>query len=147
MKNITKFTISFSIFLILITPAVSLGAWTLGESLVPCGRKTITTTDPQTKVTTTTVDPKDLCGFDDIIKLINSVIDFIIFYMAIPIAAIMFAYAGVLLVTSGGEPGARTKAKGIFFNTVIGLVIAVAAYIIVKTILSIVGYTDINMFF
>jgi hypothetical protein len=54
----------------------------------------------------------------------------------------MFAYAGFLLVTAGGEAaGARTKAKSIFTNAVFGLVLAVAAWLIVNTILSILGYT------
>ena len=54
----------------------------------------------------------------------------------------MFAYAGFLLVTAGGEAaGARTKAKSIFTNAVIGLLLAVAAFLIVRTILSILGYS------
>jgi hypothetical protein len=45
------------------------------------------------------------------------------------------------LVTAGGEAaGARTKAKNIFTNALIGLIIAVAAWLIVRTILSILGY-------
>jgi hypothetical protein len=61
--------------------------------------------------------------------------------MVIPIAAIMFAYAGFLMVTAGGEAAhARTKAKSIFTNAVIGLIIAVACWLIIKTILSILGF-------
>ncbi|HLF66458.1 MAG TPA: pilin, partial [Gammaproteobacteria bacterium] len=79
------------------------------------------------------------CTFEDIFTLINNVIRFILFNMVVPIAAIMFAYAGFLLITAqGGE--AKTKAKGIFTNAVIGLVIAVAAWLIVTTILWILGY-------
>ena len=52
----------------------------------------------------------------------------------------MFAYAGFELVTSGGETSKREKAKKIFTNVAFGLAIAVAAFLIVQTILSIVGY-------
>lgn len=83
------------------------------------------------------------CDFDAFIALINKVIEFILFKMAIPIAAIMFAYAGFLMVTAGGEAAhARQEAKEIAMNTVIGLIFAAAAFLIVKTILSILGYTD-----
>ena len=60
--------------------------------------------------------------------------------MAIPIAAIMFAYAGFMLVTSGGASEQRTKAKGIFVSVAIGLALAAACWLIVHTLLSIVGY-------
>lgn len=105
----------------LIVPAISL-AYTLGDPLVPpCSGRD--------------------CNFGALMTLVDNVITFILKYMAVPIAAIMFVYAGFLMVTAGGSE-AKTKAKGIFFNTVLGLIFAVAAWLIVKTILSIMGYTD-----
>ncbi|MFA6274162.1 MAG: hypothetical protein WC662_03295 [Candidatus Paceibacterota bacterium] len=83
---------------------------------------------------------KTLCGFYDIFALINNIMSFVFKYLVIPIAAIMFAYAGILLLFSGGEASKKTKAKKIFFNVAIGLVIAAAAFLIVKTILSVLGY-------
>jgi len=81
------------------------------------------------------------CDFNALMTLINTVIKFILYDMVIPIAAIMFAYAGFLMVTAGGEAaGARTKAKSIFTNAVLGLIFAVAAFLIIRTILSILGY-------
>jgi hypothetical protein len=81
------------------------------------------------------------CGWSKLIDMVNRVIKFILFDMVLPIAAIMFTYAGFLLVTAGGEAAhARAKAKEIFTNAVIGLVIAVAAYLIIQTILSILGW-------
>ena len=59
--------------------------------------------------------------------------------MAVPIAAIMFAYSGFLLVTAAGSD-TKTKAKNIFFNTVLGLVFALAAYLIIKLILLTLGW-------
>lgn len=80
------------------------------------------------------------CGFKELLNMVNTVINFILVFMAVPIAAIMFAYAGFLLVFSGGEPAKRTKAKDVFVNVAIGLVIIAACWIIVHTILSIVGF-------
>ena len=80
------------------------------------------------------------CGFNDIIILINTVINFVFIYMALPISAIMFAYAGFELVTSGGSTEKKSKAKNIFISVVIGLIFVAASYLIVHTILGIAGY-------
>jgi hypothetical protein len=73
--------------------------------------------------------------------LINNVINFILYGMVIPIAAILFAYAGFELVTSGGSTEKRGIAKKVFTNVVIGLVIAMSCWLIVKLVLGILGYT------
>ena len=136
MKKIKIFAIYFLVFLVLIMPAVSLAQPKMinikgDNSLVPCDN----TPDPTTGVI---AHP---CDWTALMALVNNIINFIIYFMAIPIAAIMFAYAGFLLLTAGGEAaGARTKAKNIFTNAVIGLVIAVACWLIIKLILSVVGY-------
>ena len=78
------------------------------------------------------------CGFDQFLTLINTIVNFILFVMVVPIAAIIFAYAGFELITSGGETSKREKAKKIFTNVAIGLIVAAAAFLIVKTVLSIV---------
>ncbi len=130
MEKTTKFLIFLVIFLMLIMPVFSL-AYTLGDPLVP----------PCTSVSATGQPPS--CGWNDLMTLVNNVITFILYYMVIPIAAIMSAYAGFLMVTAGGEAaGARTKAKSIFTNALVGLVIATAAWLIVKLILSILGYNE-----
>jgi hypothetical protein len=85
-------------------------------------------------------DTEKGCGFKELLDMVNIVVNFILFRMAVPIAAIMFAYAGFMLVTSGGESSKRTKAKSIFINVLIGLIVAAAAWLIVHTILNIVGY-------
>lgn len=82
----------------------------------------------------------ETCDFNALLALVNNVINYMIL-LTVPIAAIMFAYAGFLLVTSGGESAsAKTKAKSIFWNAVIGLIIALAAWLIVKLILTTVGF-------
>lgn len=80
------------------------------------------------------------CGFGDLMKTIDKVIKFILFDLAIPIAAIMFAYAGFKMVFSGGSSEGMTTAKSIFFNTVVGLLLAAGAFLIIETILAIFGF-------
>ena len=81
------------------------------------------------------------CGWNELITMINDIINFLLFKMAIPIAAIMCCFAGFKMVTAGGEAAhAREQAKSIFSNTVFGLILATASFIIIKTILSVLGY-------
>ena len=120
MQKIKLFLIrnySFLLVLVLfIMPAVS-----FATVLVPC------------------TDGKS-CDFNALMTMVNTVIKFIIFDLALPIDAIMFVYAGFKLVTSGGDTGARQTAKDVFTNTLIGLIFAVAAWLIINTVLSILGY-------
>lgn len=120
------------------------------KGLVQCGRKTIIKTEDiidndGKKVGTREyeiLDPSDACNFDELMHLINNIINWILFGLAIPIAGIMFAYAGFTLITAGGDnAGARTKAKDIFLNAAIGLTLAFVAYILVKFILKTLGYS------
>lgn len=100
------------------------------------------TTPPGSGVEGGLVKCTDNCDFNDFLKLISRVVKFILFDLAVPIAAIMFFYAGFLMVTSGDESaGARTKAKNIFTNTLIGLALAAGAWVIIHTLLSILGYS------
>ncbi|MES2023204.1 MAG: pilin [Patescibacteria group bacterium] len=121
------------------TPPSSGGKGFVG-ALVPCGIS-------ENKLNTNAVTGAQTgggvtqpCGFYDLLTLVNNVVRFIIFNLALPIAAIMFAYAGFLLITAGGESGQMTKAKGIFSAVVMGLIFVAAAWLIVKLILVVLGY-------
>jgi hypothetical protein len=141
-KFIISLTISLAIFLMLVAPALS-----LAQFQGPCpegthNNGTACVSDQSGGLVPCDNSTGNLCDFNQLMNLVNKVISFILYGMAVPIAAIMFAYAGFLLVTAGGEAaGARTKAKSIFTNAVIGLLLAVAAFLIVRTILSILGYS------
>lgn len=113
-----------------------------GSSLVPCGTdRGPVVTDSKGNETAESRKILNPCGFDDILAFVNNTINFLLFKLALPISAMMFAYAGFLLVTSGGEVNKKNHAKEIFWNVAIGLIIAAAAFVIVNTVLSIAGYT------
>ena len=80
------------------------------------------------------------CDFNQLMVLIDKIIKFMLFDLSIPLAAVLFAYAGYLLMTSGDNSGKRTRAKGLFMSVGIGLVVALAAWLIIETILSTLGY-------
>ena len=106
---------------------------------------TTTNTDTTQLIPCGTTANSTLCegagGWDNLMKLINNIVSFVLFKLAMPIAAIMFAYAGFELLTAGGEVSKMTKAKKIFMNVALGLIFAAAAWLIVNTLLTILGYT------
>src|SRR3990167_8855040 len=75
-----------------------------------------------------------------LLSLVKRVITFVLFELALPIAAIMFAWAGFLMGTAGGSTERVGKAKRIFTNVAIGFIIAVIAFLVVRTILAILGF-------
>ena len=119
------------IFLILvfILPSVVFGAETKG--VVPdCN----TAVDDKGKFT-------NPCGFDQLVALGNSIISFLI-KIGASLGAVSFAYAGWLYVTSGGDSGAVSKAKDIFWKVVLGFIFMLSAWLLIKLILVSLGYSN-----
>lgn len=84
------------------------------------------------------------CDYNKAIELIERGINFL-FIMIIPIAAIAFAYAGFLLLFQGSSPEKRKQARDIFIKVFIGIVIVLAAWLIIKTILVSLGVDQENI--
>ncbi len=104
-----KFLIVF-VFLIVLLPVLSFAQ---SPQIVPCN-------GPD-------------CGFDDFIKLIENIIQYIIFISA-PLAACVVAYAGFIIMTSGVADRIG-EAKKMIQKVVIGFFFILGAWIIVDTIL------------
>lgn len=79
------------------------------------------------------------CGFNEFMTLINNAIRFLLFTIATPLCALIIAYAGWLYISGASSEESKGKAKKILTNVVIGYAIALAAFVIVKTILSSLG--------
>ena len=79
------------------------------------------------------------CNFSHLIQLANTLITFLIRISSF-LAAIAFTYVGWLYVTSGGDSGKKSEAKGILMKVVIGFVLVLGAWLIVKLILTSLGY-------
>lgn len=132
-KKIIKYIMIAVVLLTISAPVVSYAVDYL--PLVTCG----TEKDSVGKVS-------NPCTFNDVILLIDRLIKFILFVLAIPVAAIMFCYAGILMVTSGGNSGQFGKGKGIFINVAYGLLLAAGGWLIVTTLLTLLGYTGVTYF-
>jgi len=74
------------------------------------------------------------CGTCHVIKLANGLIMWLITFVFL-LFAVLLVRAGVLLVTSGGNPGALQSAKANFINALVGLIIILAAWLIIDTIM------------
>lgn len=78
------------------------------------------------------------CDFNFFMELINNVIKFLLFVIATPLIALILMYTGYLYLTAGGNSGQVEKVRHILLNAVVGYVIALAAWLIVNTIISVV---------
>ena len=134
MNKTLKFLILISFLAVLALPLVSSAA--LGDPLVPCNNNTAPITDPSGVII-----PPVPCNFNALMDLANNVVNFVLFGLALPICAIMFAYAGFLMLTAGASTENVGKAKKIFTNAALGLIIAAAAWLIINTIMSIFAIT------
>lgn len=97
--------------------------------IIPCGRR---------------YGPNDTsvpCNFNHVVILIQNLISFA-FVLIMPIAAIVFMYAGFLFITGGSSPDKRTKARGIFGKAFMGILFVMAAWLIVSLVLQMLGVPE-----
>lgn len=74
------------------------------------------------------------CTFTHLIILANNVIEFSLFKIASPVAALMIAYAGFRIMTSGGDMQTLQTGKKLAWNVLIGYLIALGAWLIVRAL-------------
>jgi len=92
-------------------------------------------------VCNTEVDPvkggfKDPCDFNMVMSLVNRFINFLLITLATPLFALIMIYVGWLYLSDMGNAENVTKAKKIFKNVFLGYVIALAAWLIINTIIA-----------
>lgn len=77
---------------------------------------------------------ESMCDTSFVGAFANGLIKFLISLLGV-IAVIVLVYAGFRMVVSAGNEAEWTKAKELFTNVVIGIVIILAAWLIVDTIM------------
>jgi hypothetical protein len=75
------------------------------------------------------------CKFVDLITLVKNFINDLVI-LALPAAAIAFAWAGFLILTSGGDQGKLKTGKGILIKVAIGFAWIIGAYVLVTFIMN-----------
>lgn len=74
------------------------------------------------------------CTFNDLVAMVKNGIDFIIKLSPL-VAAIGFGIAGFYYMTDQGSGKGKSKAHEIFYWTLIGFVVILAAWLIIRTML------------
>lgn len=78
------------------------------------------------------------CGWKELGPIVNELLKNIVL-LGVFIATLMIFYAGFVLVKGEGSAESRSRAKAIFLNIVIGMVLLVGAYYIVEFALDTIG--------
>lgn len=76
-------------------------------------------------------------GWGLIMVVINNIISLGITLAIVFVAPLMIAYAGFLFVVNPVNAGGKAKAKSILLNTVVGIVIALAGWMIVDAVMAV----------
>jgi len=108
-----KIRVSLLAFAVLAIPVV-----TLSQVGIPCEG--------------TAADP---CEFNDLVVLANNIIKFLMFTVAVPLAALGFMWAGAKLVLNQDKEGEWSKAKERFMDIAIGFGIMLGAYVLIKGVI------------
>lgn len=108
---------------------VPFAVWAQGTGLIPCEG--------------TAADP---CDFNKLIVMANRIIAFIIYNVAVPLAALGFMFAGASLVLSQNKESAWTEAKARFGNIALGFGWIIAAFLLIKFILATFLSPDLKTF-
>ncbi len=132
MKSLTK-SLSLVVFVFIlamsvVSPFVSFaqeiqeGTGKIRSGLIPCGNAPAGSSAEEIK--------KQECGFIDLLALGQNIIKYLVL-LSIPIAALSFAWAGFLYLTSSGDTGKIKKAKEIFWKVMWGFIFILTAWLLV----------------
>jgi hypothetical protein len=102
----------------------------------------------EAEVTGTGIVPcQNKCDLNDVFRLINNVITFLVKVILFPVIIFMFIYTGFKYVTSQGNPGKAANLKSLIGHIIGGMIIILCAWLLVRTIMLVLGYTDSLLFF
>lgn len=90
----------------------------------------------QTDFVTCSGSLTDPCSACDLVAMMNTIIGWLM-AVAVIIATMLIAYAGLKLATSRGDVTRRESAKAIFINTIVGLALLLLAWVLVDTIMKV----------
>jgi len=82
---------------------------------------------------------EDPCSLADLFCLVQRIINFILWQLVPPLIVIWFAYAGFLMLTSGGDPGKTKQAKDMITAAAIGIILVYSAWMLVYWFISFIG--------
>ena len=106
------------------------------EGLVPCGKTT--SVQGESKLV---MAP---CQFCHLFVMLDGIVNYFLLYILSPIIVLMILVAGIMFYFAGGNPTLLVQAKKLIVSVVIGVVIILCSYLIVGTVLNVMGVAEGN---
>lgn len=125
-RSLVFFGICFLIIGIFVPTVV--GAWVIGDPIVPCGPNYTDSSGA-----TVTRDPCTQC---ELLHLVDNLMDFILVAAAPILATFFFLVAGVYIMLGGAKPDMLATGKRIFSSALIGIIIVMLAWLITNTLIT-----------
>jgi len=82
------------------------------------------------------------CTWDSIKVMLERILSFIIWKMAIPLSVLALTVGGIIMLTSAGNPGMATLGKKIVYSAIIGVFLSLCSVLIINFVLNAIGYSD-----
>jgi len=95
------------------------------QGIVPCGG---------------TAQPE--CEFCHLFVLIQNIINFVLFYLVLPIATLLLVIGGLMFLLYGENPQQAEQAKSLLTAVIIGLVLIFSAWLVVGLFFTAIGLSD-----
>jgi hypothetical protein len=114
-----------NLFLFLISGLIVLPLIASAAGLVPCGPGTA----------------KPTCQLCDLFVMFQKIVNFIIFDIVPPLAALMVAIGGFMWIFAMGEAAKIDQSKKLFMGVGWGLIIIYGAWVIINTFFWVIGAT------
>jgi len=114
------------------------------EGLVPCGKSESSLPAAYDEEGNLIKEEESLeisypCEFCHLFVMLDGIIDFVLIKILPPVIALMMVIAGIMFFFAGGNPSLLLQSKKLITSVVIGVVIILSAYLIVGTVLTVVG--------
>lgn len=84
----------------------------------------------------------NFCTFSDVLKTINNLIVFLITKLFVPIVVFLFMYTGFKYIMAQGDPKKIVNLKKMIFNILIGMLLVLCSWLIVKVIMTVLVKDD-----
>ena len=80
------------------------------------------------------------CTIGDFFTMLGNIYNFLVLYIATPLAILGLTIGGVMYMISAGDPGLAQKGKDALWASFWGLILTFGSWLIIKAILSALGY-------
>jgi len=107
------------------------------QGLVPCGKSEAAPASGDEAAESEEVTER--CEFCHLFVMLDGIIDFVLIGILPWIVILMILIAGIMFYFAGGNPSLLLQAKKLITSVVIGVTIILCAYLIIGTILTVLG--------